>query len=68
MKPSAATPITVIGVLLIVTRVPTMFGAPAKRRCQYAWLSTATGWAPAVRSSSGPINRPSAGWTPMNWK
>ncbi len=34
-KPSGATPTMVIGVLLIVTCLPTTAGSPLKRRCQY---------------------------------
>ena len=34
MNPGGATPITVIGVLLIVSSRPTIAGSPAKRRCQ----------------------------------
>ena len=34
MKPSGATPMMVIGTLLIATCLPTTAGSPAKRRCQ----------------------------------
>ena len=36
MNPSGATPMIVIGVLLIVTCLPITDGSPAKRRCQLA--------------------------------
>ena len=34
MNPSGATPMMVIGVLLMVTCLPTTDGSPANRRCQ----------------------------------
>ena len=36
INPSGATPMIVIGVLLMVTCLPTIDGSPAKRRCQLA--------------------------------
>ncbi len=45
-----------------------MSGSPLKRRCQNAWLRTATGRSPGAASSSGRKNRPSAGRVPSTSK
>ena len=53
-----ATPTMVIGSPLIEMVRLSTDGSPAKRRIQKLWLSTATGWPPGVRSSSGVKVRP----------
>ena len=45
-----------------------MVGSAAKRRFQNPWLSMTSGWAPAVRSSSGANARPIAAPTPSTSK
>jgi hypothetical protein len=66
-KPGGVTPTTMWRLRFKVIAAPTIAGAPPKRRCQYWWLSTATGSAPS-RSSSARKVRPIAALTPRTSK
>ena len=63
-----ATPITVNGWPLTLTRRPIAPGSPPSRVRQNACETTSTGWVPGVRFSSGAKKRPSAGSTPSTSK
>ncbi len=67
LKPGGATPITVSIWLSIRSCRPRTSRAPPKSRCQYPWLSTATGAPTGGRSSSSVKKRPSKGRTPSRW-
>jgi hypothetical protein len=62
-KDFGSTPTIVSGSLLVVSARPTIVGSPAKRRCQNAWLRSATRGA-LKRHSSAVKLRPSSGVTP----